>query len=329
VNQGEVDFKVSLVIPVRNEVASLEALVRSIREQTRPPDEVILVDGGSTDDTVALARRLTVDDPRFRIIEAGPATPGRGRNVGIAAARNDWIALTDAGLRLEPTWLERLVAATGEGVEVVYGNYEPICESWFERCAALAYVAPKVSRAGRRMRGPFIASSLITRGVWRKSGEFPDLRAAEDLIFMERIQAGGCEIRWAPTATVWWQLRPNLLETFRRFSLYSCHTAWAGRVRDWHLGVARQYAVLAVLVWLALAHSGWWWVVIALAAAARVTKSIWQRWDGGWRSTWLIPFDFVLVGIILFTLDIATFWGWLASCSRGRPQASAAASRIT
>ena len=46
---------ISLVVPVREEEGSLAALVDSIRRQTRPPDEVLLVDGGSTDRTVALA----------------------------------------------------------------------------------------------------------------------------------------------------------------------------------------------------------------------------------------------------------------------------------
>ena len=57
------DRRVSLVVPVRNEEGSLAALVESIRRQTRAPDEVVLVDGGSTDRTVALARELTAGDP--------------------------------------------------------------------------------------------------------------------------------------------------------------------------------------------------------------------------------------------------------------------------
>src|SRR5437016_8551578 len=74
-------LRISLVVPVRNEEASLPGLISSIRRQTRAPDEIILVDGGSTDQTVTVATELSTDDPRFRILEAGEATPGRGRNV--------------------------------------------------------------------------------------------------------------------------------------------------------------------------------------------------------------------------------------------------------
>jgi glycosyltransferase involved in cell wall biosynthesis len=50
------------VVPVRNEEGSLAALVESIRGQTRAPDEIVLVDGGSTDRTVALAPKLHLLD---------------------------------------------------------------------------------------------------------------------------------------------------------------------------------------------------------------------------------------------------------------------------
>src|SRR4051812_12519152 len=102
-------LEVSLVIPVRNEERSLPALISSIQAQTFPPAEVVIVDGGSGDGTVELGRRLTEGDARFRFVEAGDATPGRGRNVGTEAARSEWVAYTDAGIRVEPTWLERLV----------------------------------------------------------------------------------------------------------------------------------------------------------------------------------------------------------------------------
>src|SRR5271157_3094592 len=251
---------ISLVVPVRNEEMSIGELIASISRQTRQPDEVILVDGGSTDLTVALAEGLTAQDPRYRIVRAGDATPGRGRNVGFAEARHDWVALTDAGIRLDPEWLKQLaeVAERDPLVRVVYGNYEPVQETLFERCAALAYVAAKERRAGGRMRGPSIASALIHRDVWEAVGGFPDLRAAEDLAFMERIDGQRFHVGWAPGATVAWRLQPTLARTFRRFVLYSKHNVWAGRQRYWHLGIARQYLLALPFVVLAFAHSPWW-----------------------------------------------------------------------
>ncbi len=294
-------------------------LVDSIRCQTLPPDEVILVDGGSTDRTVALARELTTGDLRYRVLEAREATPGRGRNIGIAAASNDWVALTDAGIRIEQTWLERLcqVLARDPTLDVIYGNYEPIVCTRFSRAAALAYVPPKQLRLGGRMRGPSIASSLVRKAVWEAVGGFPDLRAAEDLIFIEQVEAHGFRIGWAPDATGWWHLQPSLSRTFRKFVLYSKHNVWAGRQRFWHYGIARQYALAAPFLALGLLHSVWWLSVPAAGAMARIAKSIWSRREGrGIR--WLFkPVQFLGVGLILATIDAATFLGWFqALCSR-------------
>lgn len=305
-------FAVSLVIPVRNEEESLPALVESIRRQTHQPAEVILVDGGSTDRTVRVAREMAAADDRLRVIEAKEATPGRGRNLGIAAARSEWIALTDAGISLEPQWLERLVRVVRRDAEVsvVYGNYEAATESFFERCAALVYLPPKVSRADGQVRGPFIASTLLRRGVWEAVGGFPDLRAAEDLFFMEHIERLNFKTGYAPDATVWWQLQPTLKKTFRRFMLYSRHNVWVGRQWDWHYGLARQYAVWLVFLALALLHS-WWWLVFPVAGLlARAAKSIYVRREGRGLAWMLNPVQFAAVVLIMLAVDLATFTGW-------------------
>ena len=302
----------SLVIPVRDESATIQGLVKSINSQSYQPAEVIFVDGGSVDDTVEQLRRMGEFDGRIRIIEAGEATPGRGRNLGIAAARNEWIALTDAGITLEPTWLERLVEVLDRDPRamVVYGNYEPVAETFFERCSALAYPAPKTAREGELMRGPFIASSLIHRKVWEAAGGFPDLRAAEDLIFMNRVAEAGFKTGWAPDATVWWQLRPDLSGVFRKFALYSTHNVRAGMQRYWHYGVARQYLVWLLFTPLAVIYDWWWLAIPVVGYAARVWKNIWVRREG--RGLWwsLDPIQFACVAVILLTIDLATFVGW-------------------
>src|SRR5258708_5398277 len=99
-NQGAVT-NVSLIIPVRNEAANVSQLIESIRHQTRKPDEVIFVDGGSHDGTIEILRAACEQDANFRLIEARRALPGHGRNVGVANALYDWIAFTDAGNELE------------------------------------------------------------------------------------------------------------------------------------------------------------------------------------------------------------------------------------
>jgi glycosyltransferase involved in cell wall biosynthesis len=329
---GAQQFDVSLVVPVRNEEQTLRALIDSVRRQTHQPSEVILVDGGSTDETLKVARELaasSVED--LRVIEAKEATPGRGRNIGIGAARMEWVALTDAGIRLEPDWLERLVEAAraDTDVKVVYGNYEASVGSFFERCAALVYLPPKVARAGGRMRGPSIASTLLRREVWEAVGGFPDLRAAEDLFFMEHIERLNFKIAYAPRANVWWQLQPTLGKTFRKFVLYSRHNVWAGRQWDWHYGLARQYAFNLIFFVLALAHSLWWLVLPLAWTFARAAKLIYVRREGRGLSWLFNPLQFAGVVLVMLTIDLATFIGWAqAAWRRGDGGSTARAAQM-
>ncbi|MBX6755033.1 MAG: glycosyltransferase family 2 protein, partial [Thermorudis peleae] len=101
--------RVSLVLTVKNEAATLPALLASIADQTVPPDEVVIVDGGSTDDTLAILERWR--DRLPLVIDVFPgASISQGRNRALALARGDIVAVTDGGVVLAPDWLERLVA---------------------------------------------------------------------------------------------------------------------------------------------------------------------------------------------------------------------------
>jgi glycosyltransferase involved in cell wall biosynthesis len=307
--------KVSVVVPVKNEADSIECLMSSVAGQTRRPDEMIIVDGGSEDGTPELVEewvsRRSLSD-WARVVRVDEATPGKGRNIGVASARYNWIAFTDAGIRVEQPWLERLieVAERDDQIDVVYGSYEPVTETLFERCAALAYVAPKELRAGQWMRGPVVPSSLIRREVWEGVGGFPDLRAAEDLIFMEAIERKGYKIARAPQAVVWWRIPPTLSDVFRRFALYSLHNVRIGRQYDWHYGVVRQYVAWVIFAILALAWSRWFWLGPLIGYVARVAKGIWARREGRGLLWALNPIQFALVAAILLTIDAAMFAGW-------------------
>ncbi len=307
---------------MRDEEGTLRALIETIQAQELQPSEIILVDGASTDGTVELARELTAEDPRYRIIEAGPATPGRGRNVGIAAARCDWIALTDAGIRLEPQWLSRLWDAARSQPEagIVYGNFEPEVRSFFEECEALVFVHPRSPRPGGVMRGPFIASSLVHKDTWSRVGSFPDLRAAEDLIFMERVAAAEIPAAWASEATIWWKLPPSPAALFRRFSTFSRHNAWAGRQRQWHYGLARFYLLCGGFLVLALAASPAWAAAPPLLWLARVVRGMWIRRDSrsiGWL---LAPHRVLGTAAVWAIVETASLVGWLQAYLGSRPE---------
>ncbi|MEZ4620300.1 MAG: glycosyltransferase [Caldilineaceae bacterium] len=90
-----------MITTVFNEQATIERLLDSLAMQSRPPDEIVICDGGSRDKTVACIeayRRQKGDDlPPLRVLVEPGANISRGRNLAIAAANHPLIAVTDAG----------------------------------------------------------------------------------------------------------------------------------------------------------------------------------------------------------------------------------------
>ncbi|MEP7088231.1 MAG: glycosyltransferase [Gemmatimonadota bacterium] len=98
--------RISAVIPCYNAARFLDESIRSILSQTRPPDEVIVVDDGSTDDSAAIARRSGVTCISLRTNSG----PGAARNRGISAATGDMIAFLDADDHWSPTHIEEVAS---------------------------------------------------------------------------------------------------------------------------------------------------------------------------------------------------------------------------
>jgi glycosyltransferase involved in cell wall biosynthesis len=259
-------MKVSVIVPVRDEEHSIRELLDSLLKQTRPPDEIVITDGGSVDATPQIIEDYIRKGAPVRLIRAGAALPGRGRNLGAAAAQFEWLGFTDAGIRLENNWLETLAAraAQDDAIDIVYGSWQPVTDTFFKECAAIAYVPPPSPRDGIVARPRFIASTLLRRDAWAKVGGFPeDLRSAEDLIFMDRLEAAGYRAVFEPRAQVHWDLRPTLGATFKRFLVYSRNNIRAGLWRQWQATIIFRYAVWLVLTVPALIVD-WRWILLPL-----------------------------------------------------------------
>lgn len=302
--------EISLVIPVYNEEVSIEGLIDNIKQQTRQPTEVIFVDGGSTDKTIEILERTVADQSKFKLIKALRASPGKGRNIGVENASHKWIIFTDAGITLDKEWIENLVKARAESsnADIVYGNYSPVANTFFEKCAAISYV-PSLRK--NQIRGKAIVSCLLKRSVWESVGGFPDLRAAEDLIFMEDAEKKGAIPVFAPNANVYWHLRPNLASTFQKFVLYSKYNVWAGRQWDWHYGILKQYLLIALFLILSVSQSPLWLIGVVLWLLARTAKRILpHRYEFGLMPLFN-PIYFLSIMFLVVVIDIATFVGWI------------------
>jgi glycosyltransferase involved in cell wall biosynthesis len=96
--------RLSVIIPTLNEERHVGSLLSDIAAQTREPEEVLVVDAGSTDGTVAVARRFA----SVRLLEGKPPV-ACGRNLGGRSATGDVLIFLDADVRLEENFFEGLL----------------------------------------------------------------------------------------------------------------------------------------------------------------------------------------------------------------------------
>lgn len=109
--------RVSVIVPVLDEVQRLGPCLRGLHAQGAEVAEVLVVDGGSTDGTPDLVRAWEVRDLRIRLVEAGPAPDGengKAHNLaaGLAASdpENPWVLTVDADVRPRPGLVTSLLA---------------------------------------------------------------------------------------------------------------------------------------------------------------------------------------------------------------------------
>lgn len=311
-------MNVSVIVPVRDEEDSIRELLDSLLAQTHPPDEIVITDGGSVDATPQIIEGYRLNGAPVKLIRAGAALPGRGRNLAAAEARFEWLAFTDGGIRLAKDWLEALLAkaAEDESTDVVYGHVEPVTDTFFTECAAIAYVPPPKPQEDIVARPRFIASSLVRREAWAKVKGFPEnLRSAEDLIFMERLEQAGYRAVFEPRAQVYWRLRSTLSSTFKRFLVYSLNNIRAGLFNQWQARILFRYAMLlAVLVAVLIIEPSWFWLPIALWVLMLIARAIVSIWRNRkcYPASFLHNFRRVCVVVaILAVLDAAAIIGWI------------------
>lgn len=244
--------RVSLIFTVKNEAASLSELLESVAAQSVAPDEIICVDGGSEDGTVAVLRRWQSRLP-LHIIEAPGASISVGRNLALAAAIGEIVAVTDGGVRLDRDWLRELVAPfkRDEALQpdVVAGFFRADPRSRFEAALAAVTLPDEVEIVADR----FLPSSrsLALRRSWYQSGiRYPEwLDYCEDLILDLRLKRAGAHFAFWPRAFVWFRPRASARAFFLQYFRYARGDGRAGLFARRHVTRYGTYCLVLPLLW--------------------------------------------------------------------------------
>ncbi len=243
---------ISLIATVLNEGDNIASLLESICAQTRLPDDIVFVDGGSHDHTVAVLERYAQQLPVRVIVEPG-CNISQGRNRAIAAAHGDIIAVTDAGVRLEPDWLEKLTQRLVENptVQVAGGFFLADPQNAFE-AAMGATVLPLVEEIRAESFLPSHRSVAFRKTAWEEAGGYPEwLDFCEDLILDLKLKQVAPEFVFVPDAIVHFRPRRSLRAFFKQYYQYARGDGKADLWRKRHAVRYATYLLAAPGIFLA------------------------------------------------------------------------------
>jgi glycosyltransferase involved in cell wall biosynthesis len=204
-----------VIIPNYNRVDLIGETLKTILNQTRPPEEVIVVDDGSTDGSIDLLRTF---EPRIRVITQTNAGPGAARNRGFAAARGRYIQFFDSDDLCALNKIEvQLAALESTGADVAYS---PWLQAQIQDGLALYRQLPLQQRPLPARHPPefyFVRSwvtvfqpCLFRREVLERAGPFrEDLKPSEDSELLFRVLLSGAKLVHVPDTLVLYRVHPS------------------------------------------------------------------------------------------------------------------------
>ncbi|MBC8163424.1 MAG: glycosyltransferase [Roseiflexaceae bacterium] len=256
---------VSLICTVKDEAATIAALLDSMLAQRRPPDEVVVNDCGSTDATAEIVQRYIARYPQVRLVRGGHNISS-GRNNAIRNARHDLIACTDAGLTLDPSWLAEIIAPLErDQADVVGGFFTPAPQSLFELALAATNYRDAEEIAPQKFL-PFGKSLAFRRHAWERAGGFPeDASHCEDILFDLALKRAGYRFVFVPDARVHFRPRSSLPAFARQYFLYA---RGDGQANLWPRRYVLRYTAYGLGLALLLGARWRPWLLVPLALGA-------------------------------------------------------------
>lgn len=210
---------ISVIIPLYNHEKFISATLDSVLAQTRPADEIVIVDDGSGDRSAAIAESYVCRHSVLRVLRQ----PNRGAhcaiNAGIAASTGEIVAILNSDDAFHPERLECCstllakhpeVDAVATALAFMDDAGRPMDNPWYAQ--ALGFYRQEGDLALALLNGNFVmtTSNLVARrSLFAQIGEFRTLRYAHDLDFLLRIPLAGKHLHWFDRPLVHYRLHAN------------------------------------------------------------------------------------------------------------------------
>ena len=238
-------MKISVILPCYNAGAYLSACLDSLLAQSMRDFEVIFVDDGSRDDSLALARRYAERDARIHVFSQENQGVSAARNLGLAHARGEWITFVDGDDLLPPDAFETLLSGAAEDVDMVVCPHETFDETgrvraiwpetrWYRGSAA----HKRRAAALRLIEGDSVLNIMCGKLIRREMIErerlrlFSGLKMAEDALF--NLEAALCaqEIAYVHHVAYRYRIHSQSATGSRRGGEWETHRPWLIAMRD-------------------------------------------------------------------------------------------------
>jgi len=240
--------RLSVVIPSYRAEHTIEACLEGLSRQSFTDFEAILVDSSPDRRTIDVVRRrfphVVVDaaDRRLR--------PHAARNRGAKRARGEMIVFTDADCSARRDWLERLVSAQEQGLEIVGGGIEPAGGTWFERGVHWCKFGPWVAGGPPGLR-PVLPTANVcwSASAWERVGPFRLEGWSGDAELSWRARGAGYRLNFLPEAIVKHRHLTNLSAfSSERLERGRAFASLRARVGGWSRGRVLAHVLATPLV---------------------------------------------------------------------------------
>lgn len=301
----------SLIITVLNENKSLGRWLSSIAEQSLLPDELVIVDGGSTDGTWELVQKMELAGVRS-VSAQKIGNISSGRNEAIRLASSEVIVVTDAGCTYDKDWFKKISEPFANGANVVATGFGPWLEpSDSQRWYLIAAATTPSPREFAKDWLPSSRSVAFRKTVWEQVGGYPEwLPICEDVIYDLKIKKAGFKIEYVRESLVAWRPRPSFKSYFMQLFRY---TRGDGHGKLWLSRQLIRYGVYAATLSLLIATLfDWHYLFLILLGVILYINKFWRRYLAYTMGKSL---QFRLGGIIAMPFviafgDIGKLCGW-------------------
>lgn len=302
---------VSVLLAVRNDAALLRRCFAALAAQDYPSDrmEVIVADGDSSDDIVALVRAFAQAAPfSIRLVQNRRRSAAAGFNAGLRVARGTVIVILGARAVPAPSFLSRSVEALQSSGAAAAGGVVSAAASGLEaETVALALRSP-FGVGDARYRFSLTAGHVDTlnygayrREVFAEAGGFDEaMDNVEDDEFNYRLRARGKRLYLSPEIRCGYVARPRLASLARQFARYGYPKVRVLRRHPRQMR-PRQFVPAALVAALICGLAGYryfrvarglFWTALGSYAVSNAAASAWIARRDGWRFLPLLPLAF-------------------------------------